>query len=102
MTDIPNQWLLKSDTPAEFEQVELRRKAAAFNHPLEKVVEKFHDRPFGEMTSSWRNFVRQLESGDELWSFRSPARTFAEKCGRAGFAIVRDGSVRATLVMVMN
>jgi hypothetical protein len=102
MTDIPLQWLRQSGTPAEFELCELRRKASAFNLPLEKIEERFRDRPFGEMTASWRSFVQQLAPGDELWSFRSPDDTFANKAGCAGFAIVRDGAIRASFIAIMT
>jgi len=93
MIDIPHQWLRQSGTPEEFELSELQRKASAFNLPLEKVIEKFRDRPFGELTAAWRSFVQQMGSSDELWTFRSPDGTFAQKCGCAGFAIVRGGVI---------
>jgi len=65
MTEVPRAWLRKSGTPEEFERAQLERTATAFNLPLEKVIEKFRDRPFGRMTHRWRQFVRQLGEGDE-------------------------------------
>jgi hypothetical protein len=98
MTDIPKQWLHKSGTPEEFEHASLERTAAAFNLPFEKVAQKFGDRPFGAMTEAWRQFVLQLGERDQLWFFSSPVDTFAKKLGCEGYAIVRDGVIRNTLI----
>jgi hypothetical protein len=98
MVEIPHQWLRQAGTPEQFERVRLERAAAAFNLPLEKVAQKFADRPFGEMTKAWRTLLQQLGEGDELWFFSSPDDTFAKKLGCQGYAIVRDGVIRDTLV----
>lgn len=102
MTDIPHQWLRKAGTPAEFERVRLERAAAAFNLPFEKVAEKFSERPFGEMTGAWRRFVQQLGERDELWFFSSPEDTFATKLSCQGYAIVREGIIRDTLITLQT
>jgi hypothetical protein len=96
--DILQKWLQRSGTPEEFESAALERKAAAFNLPVEKVKQKFGDRPFGMMTDKWREFVLQLREEDELWFFCSPPDTFQKKLGCQGFAILREGNIRATLV----
>ena len=98
MNTIPPQWLRQRGTPEEFERTQLERAALAFNLPVEKVVEKLGARPFGSMTDRWREFVQQLGKGDELWFFSSPNHTFAKKLGCQGYAVVREGVIRNTLI----
>ena len=98
MTDIPHQWLQKAGTPGGFERERLESTAAAFNLPFDKVAHKLGQRPFGPMTDAWRRFVQQLSDGDELWFFSSPEDTFAKKLGCQGYAIVREGIIRDTLI----
>jgi hypothetical protein len=97
-TEIPHHWLRRSGTPAEFEREALERTAAAFNLPLKKVAQKFGKTIFGGLTDRWPEFVQQLGEGDELWFFSSPDHAFAKKLGCLGYAIVRDGVIRDTLV----
>ncbi len=102
ITDIPNSWLRQKGTVEEFERIELERKAEALGLPVEKVVQKFGSRPFGDMTNRWREFAKKKAQTEELWSFSSPEHMFAKKLGCQGFAIVRDGSIRETLVTLMS
>jgi hypothetical protein len=102
ITDLPVEWLRQKGTVEEFERIELERKASVFGLSVERVVEKFGDRPFGSLTSRWREFVDQKEERDELWFFSSPDHMFAKKMGCQGFAIVRDGSIRETFVTLMT
>src|SRR5262245_16586806 len=102
MTDIPHHWLNEKRTPEEFERAQLERMAAGFNVPLEKIQQKFAARPFGNMTAAWRAFVAEMAPDDELWSFSSPAGTWAKKLGRSGFAIVRGRTIRNALIMLEN
>ena len=102
MIHIPHQWLVRSGTPEEFERACLERTATAFNLPFEKVAQKFADRPFGEMTDKWRRFLQQVGEGDELWFFSSPDDTFAKNLGCQGYAIVRGGIVRDTLITLQT
>jgi hypothetical protein len=95
---IPKDWLRRRGTPDEFEREALERKAQAFNVPLAKVVQKFGKRPFGGLTEKWRVFTEQLSEEDELWFFSSPDHTFAAKLGCMGYAIVRAGIIRDTMV----
>jgi hypothetical protein len=44
--------------------------------------------------------VQQLGDGHELWLFSSPDDMFAKKLGSMGYAIVRDGEIRDTLVLL--
>jgi len=98
MTEIPHNWLRHKGTPEEFEQAQLERKAMAFSLPFDQVAQKFAARPFGTLTDAWRSFVGRMEPGDELWSFSSPAGSFPKKLGCMGFAIVREGAIRDTLI----
>jgi hypothetical protein len=99
---IPANWLREKGIPEEFERSRLAAMAEGFGIPFDKVITKFGERPFGEMTDKWRAFVAGIQDCDELWSFSSPPHTFKSKLGCSGFAIVRDGKVRDTLVMVRS
>ena len=52
--------------------------------------------------TKWVPFVSQMLPGDELWRFRSPDQTWANLAGRAGYAIVRNGTVVHSLVTLLN
>lgn len=41
----------------------------------------------------WRALREQKGSADELWTFCTPAESWRQSLGRAGYAIVREGSV---------
>lgn len=97
---IPKEWLVRSKTKEEFEREALERKASVFNIPLEKVVNRFGDRPFGEMTAKWQEFTARMQPEDDLWFFRTPEKMFVSKMGALGYAIVRDGKIVDTLVMM--
>jgi len=94
------QWLQRRGTVEEFEQEALRRKSDSFGVPLDKAKAKLGERPFGTMTDSWKKFVENIESEDELWFFSSPPESFSKELGCNGFAILRDGKIHRTLVMV--
>jgi hypothetical protein len=102
MTVIPPEWLGRKGTPEEFERAALEGKAAAFNLEYEMVVQKLGARPFGHMTDSWREFVKKMARDDKLWSFSSLSEMFAKKLGCAGYAIVRAGTIRDTLIMLIT
>jgi hypothetical protein len=50
----------------------------------------------------WKPFVALMLPGDELWRFRSPAQTWANLAGRAGYAIVRDDEIVHSLITLLN
>jgi hypothetical protein len=52
--------------------------------------------------TKWNPFIAEMITGDELWKFRSPAHTWANMAGRAGFAIVRGGKILRSLVTLLN
>jgi len=41
----------------------------------------------------WKEFIRTMQSGDELWYYKSPKETWDDFRGAAGYAIVRKGEV---------
>lgn len=47
-------------------------------------------------------FLPQMKAHDEIWSFSSDHELWQMHCGRAGYALVRDGVVVAAYVTVMN
>ncbi len=98
ITDVPIEWLQRKGTLSEFERAQLEQTAAAFNLPFERVIEKFGNRPFGDLTEPLRMFAKKKEESDELWSFSSH---FGGKTGCRGFAIVRAGEIRGTFVTLM-
>ena len=66
---------------------------------LEAVEAKFKrhtDHP------GWQRVKRLAQSGDEFWSFRSPAATWPKKLGAAGFALVRKGVPLASFTIMRS
>ena len=102
MTTIPIEWLQHEASVKDFESEELLRKADVFSIPLAKIEAKLGKNPFGHMTDAWKNFTDALEPEDQLWSFSSPEESFAKKLGCSGYAIVREGRICDTLIMVMT
>jgi hypothetical protein len=58
--------------------------------------------PFGFQNEQWRALLAQMQEGDELWQFSSPAESWQHLAGRAGIALVRQGKVVASIVTLMN
>ncbi len=58
--------------------------------------------PFGLQNDKWQEFKAQLQSGDELWLYRSPDESWMHLWGRAGICIVRKKKVIADFLVVMN
>ena len=52
--------------------------------------------------TKWNPLIAVMVPGDELWRFRSPAHTWANMAGRAGYRIVREGKLIRSLVTLMN
>lgn len=48
------------------------------------------------------DLLRDMRPGDELWWYCSPDETWQHLCGRAGWAVVRDGRVVADQLVVLN
>lgn len=49
---------------------------------------------------AWQKLKRQASEGDELWSFRSPRNLWKGRRRYAGFALVRDGKVLESEVVL--
>jgi hypothetical protein len=81
MHEVPKHWLATRVTVAEAEH--------------ENCVQ---DRPFGELFARWERLKKGMSAGDELWEFVSPPDSWAHRCGRQGYAVVRRGEVVASLV----
>jgi len=58
--------------------------------------------PFGLLYCEWREMVRSMQAGDELWEYRSSEHSWKHMAGRAGIALVRRGEVVDAITMSMN
>ena len=86
------EWLTKKVTVEEAEAAHLVRNEKFGPEPV----------PFGFMYQEWKQLIAAMRPGDELWEFNSPEDTWKHLAGRAGFAVVRDGNLIASLVTMMN
>jgi hypothetical protein len=59
-------------------------------------------KPFGFLHGPWEELKAQLQPGDELWTFSSPAESWQNLAGRAGVAVVRDGNPIKVITTGMN
>jgi hypothetical protein len=57
---------------------------------------------FGFDNGRWRELITQMQDGDELWEYTSPAETWANMAGRAGYALVREGKIVGQITTLMN
>ena len=81
MHEVPKQWLAARVTVAEAEHANCVR-----------------DTPFGELHGRWERLKKGMAAGDELWEFVSPPESWAHRCGRQGYAVVRRGEIVASLL----
>jgi hypothetical protein len=81
MAEVPKQWLSARVTVAEAEN-----------------ANTITDRAFGQLHGRWERLKGSMAPGDELWEFVSPPESWAHRCGRQGYAVVRRGAVVAALV----
>lgn len=54
------------------------------------------------LSDQWEAMRQIMLEGDEVWEFCSDFDSWANLCGRAGFALVRRGKVIATIVTMLN
>ena len=81
--------LRKKFTIAEIEERE------TILDPLEAVP----DKPFGFLYPQWKNFLGQVQNGDEIWSFCCAWKgRWSPLCRRDGYAIVRHGRIDQTFL----
>jgi hypothetical protein len=50
----------------------------------------------------WREFMSQMQPGDQLRWFSSPDEAWRLLAGRAGYAIVRQGEVVDAFIIILN
>lgn len=50
----------------------------------------------------WEELEKHMRPGDTVWTYSSPDVFWINMCGRAGYAIVRDGKVIHTVLTAMN
>ena len=58
--------------------------------------------PFGFINEEWKELLKQMQEGDELWEFESPPETWENLAGRKGIALIRNCQVIAYIVTLMN
>jgi hypothetical protein len=59
-------------------------------------------KPFGFLNAKWEELKTRMQTGDEIWTFRSPPETWQDLAGRAGVALVREHKVIDAVVTAMN
>jgi hypothetical protein len=79
---VPTEWL---DTPVSVAQLD-----ADYGTPNSGVYGK------------WERLKAEMQPGDKLVRFASPAASWEDLAGRAGIALVRDGKVIDAFVTMMN
>ena len=79
---IPLEWLLGETLVEEVE--------ADFQHSSEH----WHN--------EWREFISQMQPGDQLRHFFSSEESWLLMAGRAGYAIVRQGKVVDAFITILN
>lgn len=90
----PREWLTRQLTFAEFESLGVGPGRSALGAPA--VL---------NLSLSQRDVVRlklRMLAGDQIWAFSSPSHTWRTLSGRAGVALVRNGSSVAHVVTDMN
>jgi hypothetical protein len=85
-------WLKKRTTIEEVEAASMVRDPELGPDPV----------PFGFINDKWQALLAQMQPGDELWEFSSSQESWQALAGRAGFAVVRNGKVIASMVTMMN
>jgi hypothetical protein len=58
--------------------------------------------PFGFCNDQWESMKAQMQTGDELWEFRSPEWTWPAMVGRAGVVLLREDQEIAWLITSMS
>jgi hypothetical protein len=93
---IPKSWLDKKVTIAEAE--------AAHPGVNDERVQSMPEiaKPFGFLNGKWEALKAEMQPGDELWTFSSPAQSWQDLAGSAGVALVRDGNPIKVLVTMRN
>ena len=88
----PRDWLQRRVTVADAEAAHMHAVPRCGADPV----------PFGYLHRDWVRLLSRMREGDELWEYDSPPETWGYLCGRAGYAVVRQGKVVAVLETEMN
>jgi len=59
-------------------------------------------KPFGFLSEKWEALKAQIQPGDELWEYESPAESWQRLAGRAGIVLLRRGVPVAEILTRMN
>jgi hypothetical protein len=59
-------------------------------------------KPFGFVNAKWEVLKARMQTGDEIWTFRSPPETWQDLAATAGVALVREHRVIDAVVTAMN
>ena len=57
---------------------------------------------FGYQNEEWQSFKAKIQPGDELWEYCTSKSSWDELQGGAGYELVRDGSVIASILTRVN
>jgi hypothetical protein len=49
---------------------------------------------------AWQKLKRQAVDGDEVWAFTTPSTTWKKQGKQTGYAIIRDGQVAQSVVVL--
>ncbi len=79
---VPAEWL---DMPVSVEQLDVD-----------------YGTPQSGVHADWERLKAEMQPGDKLVRFASPAESWKHLAGRAGIALVRDGKVIDAFVTMMN
>ena len=58
--------------------------------------------PYGVPREAWIKMKSQMVEGDDIRAFSAPEDYWKNLAGRAGYALVREGKVIASIVTMMN
>jgi hypothetical protein len=92
----PREWLVERITLAEAE--------AANPGVRGERAQRFPNfaKPFGRLNAQWEALKAAMKPGDELWTFSSSVKSFADFAGRRGVVLLRDGEAVAEIVTLMS
>jgi hypothetical protein len=98
-----HEWLTERCESLSAQDVRLREMAELdlSEEGKRKLLERSEQLKRWEATE-WLPFIADLMPDDEVWRFRSPAETWADFCGCAGYVVIRDGQIIRSLTTMRN
>lgn len=92
----PTDWLVEKISVAEAEAAhpEMRDEGVTRVPSAAKA--------FGFKNEKWESLKAEMQPGDELWTFCSPAESWQNHAGRRGIVLLRDGLAVAEIITMMN